>query len=345
MPEMRLELADLGWDVAWAEAFRPFAGRNLVPARVSQEGRHHVAVFAEQGEIECAVAGRLYHAAVSKADLPHIGDWVAVIPPAASGSQGLVEAVLPRRTWFSRRDPGKHGDVQVVAANLDWLFIVESLDASSNSRRIDRFLAMVAPGGARPAIIFNKADLVKDLEPFRARLGPAATGVPIFITAANRGQGIEPLRMLLHRGVTGGFVGPSGVGKSTLANRLLGQEKQRTAEVRTCDRKGYHTTTTRSLLRLPGGGLIIDTPGMRELQLWADASPEEAFPDIETLAAACRFRDCRHQSETDCAVQAALMHGQLDADRLQSYVKLRREREAVYPNRRRPPPRGRSRRR
>jgi ribosome biogenesis GTPase len=243
---------------------------------------------------------------------------------AGTDSEASIDALLPRRSRFSRKVAGETTEEQVVAANIDTVFLVSGLDHDFNLRRIERYLTTAWDGGARPVIILNKADLATDLPAAIAQVEAVACGAPIHAMSSKRGDGVEVLGAYLAPGQTCAFLGSSGVGKSTLVNRLRGDERQRTAEVRASDSRGRHTTTNRELLELPGGGLLIDTPGMREMQLW-EGSLEDAFADIHALATGCHFRDCRHTTEPRCAVVAASEHGGLDPARLESYRRLQRE--------------------
>jgi ribosome biogenesis GTPase len=213
-----------------------------------------------------------------------------------------------------------------VAANIDLVFLVNALDATFNLRRLERYLVLAAGSGAQPAVVLNKSDLCDDLSRLVNEVRAVASQIPVYVMSAARGEGLEPLRNSLGVGVTGAFLGPSGVGKSTIINRLIGLEKLKTRKVREYDGKGRHTTSHREMVVLPSGGILIDTPGMRELQLWeGEEGIEEAFDDIESLAATCRFRNCRHDSEPECAVRKALQEGILDQGRYASYLKLQRE--------------------
>ena len=290
MTEDRLRA--LGWDDTFAAAFAPYADRS-VPGRVTLEHQKIYRVSTADGEILARVRGRLRHLADRRERFPAVGDWVAVSPGGAADDEGAIEALLPRRSRFSRKVAGETTEEQVVAANIDTVFLVSGLDHDFNLRRIERYLTTAWDGGARPVIVLNKADLVVDIGDILRQVEGVASGAPIHVMSSKRGEGIDALYAYLGPGQTGAFLGSSGVGKSTLINRLRGDDRQRTAEVRASDSRGRHTTTNRELLELPGGGLLIDTPGMREMQLW-EGSLEDAFADIHALAAGCHFRDCRH---------------------------------------------------
>jgi ribosome biogenesis GTPase len=319
------ELEELGWGPFFSEAWSDHASPGLVPARVVVAHARAVRVRGAEGEQIAGISGRLRHGARSPEDLPAVGDWVA-LRPREGGGRTLVHAVLPRRTAFVRRAAGEITVQQVLAANVDTVFLVMGLDRDYNPRRIERALVLAWESGAEPVVLLNKADLCDDIEARQSEIEAAAPGVPVRVIAAKEGRGLEALDRWLRRGWTVALLGSSGVGKSTLVNRLLGEEKQRTREVRESDQRGRHTTTHRELVLLPGGGLLLDTPGLREIQLWAsEEGLATAFEDIEALAPGCRFRDCEHGSEPGCAVRAAVESGELAEDRLASYHKLRAE--------------------
>ena len=316
-------LGALGWDDGFAAAFAPYADR-CVPGRIVLEHQKIYRVGTAAGELLARVRGRLRHQADRRDQFPAVGDWVAVSPGSGPDAQGAIEALLPRRSRFSRKVAGETTEEQVVAANVDTVFLVSGLDHDFNLRRIERYLTTAWDGGAQPVIVLNKADLAADLGAIVAEVETVSSGAPIHAMSAKTGAGVEALAPYLVAGRTSAFLGSSGVGKSKLINRLLGDERQRTGEVRAHDSRGRHTTTHRELLELPGGGLLIDTPGMREVQLW-EGSLEDAFADIHALAAGCHFRDCKHDSEPRCAVARAADNGGLDPARLESFRRLQRE--------------------
>ena len=319
-------LVELGWTEPLQRHFELYQREGLVPARVAVEHRTRYELYSERGAVEAELAGKLRHKAARR-ERPGVGDWVALLPPP-EGAVGLIQAVAPRTSAFTRKVPGREHAEQVVAANVDVVFIVTSLNAELNPRRLERYLTLGWESGARPVIVLNKADRCEEPEPLVRSVEAVAAGVPLLQTSAKTGQGIEALRSFLLEHRTGALLGSSGVGKSTIINALLGFERQATAEIREDDARGRHTTTRRELVLLPGGGLLIDTPGMRELQLnEAGHGLLSAFEDIEALAEGCAFGDCRHGPEPDCAVRAAVAEGRLAAERLESYHKLVRELE------------------
>jgi ribosome biogenesis GTPase len=316
-------LAALGWDQQWADQFAPHAARGLVAARVALEHQHIYRVSTHEGECLARVRGRMRHQAEAREAFPAIGDWVAV--ETRPGRDAVIEAVLPRRSKFSRKSAGDVTEEQVVAANIDVVFLVSGLDNDFNLRRIERYLVTAWDGGARPVILLNKADLVDDVSAALDAVMGIAAGAPVHAISSKTGVGIEVLDQYLREGVTGAFLGSSGVGKSSLINALLGEQRLRVADVREKDQRGRHTTTHRELLVLPRGGVIIDTPGMREMQLWEGTL--DAFPDIQSIGVDCHFRDCRHEAEPRCAVRVAVEEGRIAPARLESYHKLQRELE------------------
>lgn len=318
------QLSDLGWD-AWFQArFDRLADPELQPARVVSESRDRYALLTASGPMDAQLAGKFRHEARHRGDLPAVGDWVAIRP--FSDKEGLIHAVLPRRSTFSRKAAGTGSQEQLVAANLDVVFLVMAMNHDFNLRRLERYLVLAWESGAEPVVLLTKADLCPDLDARIPEVETIAGLAPVLVTSSLTGSGIEPVRARIPSGRTAGLLGSSGAGKSTLINCLLGQDLLETGSVREGDDRGRHTTTRRQLLRLPGGGLILDTPGMRELGLWdAGDGLLATFEEVQALAGHCRFRDCGHASEPGCAVREALADGTLDPERLESFRKLQRE--------------------
>ncbi|HEY7258068.1 MAG TPA: ribosome small subunit-dependent GTPase A [Gaiellales bacterium] len=319
-----MNIASLGWGDALAETFQEHADAGLRPGRVAIQHRGAYVLLTEDGEVWAGVRGRLRHAADSTADLPAVGDWVAYDHPEGA-ERAAVHAILPRRSAFRRKQAGYETAEQVVAANVDVLFLVTSLNQDLNVRRIERYMTLAWESGADPVVVLTKADLCADVQTAVALVETVTFGVPVHVTSALTGEGFDALRAHLEGGRTGAAVGSSGVGKSTLINHLAGEERLATRDIRS-DGRGRHTTTHRELIVLPGTGCVIDTPGMRELQLWdSEEGLEKAFEDVETLILECRFSDCAHETEPGCAVRSALDDGRLESERFESYRKLQRE--------------------
>lgn len=322
---MTASLAPLGWNSRLEQAFAEHASPGVVAARVALEHTHIYRVLTGDGESLARISGRLRHRAVTRADFPAVGDWVVLEPPRQSGDSRIV-AVLPRHSRFSRRAAGDPTEEQVVAANVDTVFLVGGLDGDFNLRRIERYLLVASESGASPVIVLNKADVPADAEAMAADVRAVAGAVPVHVMSCHVSGDVDVLRQYLGPGQTAALLGSSGVGKSTIVNRLMGRELLRTREVRESDSRGRHTSTARQLIVLPESGVLIDTPGMRELQLWdAGETMGGTFGDIELRASGCRFRDCRHRQEPGCAVRAAVETGHLTPGRLESYHKLQSE--------------------
>jgi ribosome biogenesis GTPase len=321
-----VDLSTLGWVSPDQEtAFEPYGAAGLAAGRVGAHHRGGYVVYSQLGELLGVLPGRLRSAAPG--ELPAVGDWVAFRP--LDGAAALVEAVLPRRTCFrrSRRDLARGsnvGEEQVVAANVDVVFLVADLSVPGSPRSLERYLAAAWESGAEPVVVLTKLDLCADPAARVAEAQHVGLGVPVQAVSAATGEGVEAIRALLAGNRTAALLGPSGAGKSTLVNRLLGREAQATRALRS-DGRGRHTTTARELFLVPGGGLVLDTPGLRVLQLWDDDGLHGAFADLDDLARQCRFSDCRHETEPGCAVRAAVEDGLLDGERLQSWAKLGRE--------------------
>ncbi len=318
-----MDLQDLGWNAFFADAFAPHEANGWIPARVA--ARHHgpCELLTARGRLGGLPAGKL-----DDDELPVVGDWVAV-RPLDGERKAIIEAVLPRRTAFTRKEAWRRAVEQVVAANVDTILLTTAFGADLNPRRIERYLTATWDSGADPVLVVNKLDEAQDAPAELARVEAVALGVPVLAVSAATGDGIDALRPYLQPGRTVALLGSSGVGKTTLANRLLGGGRLATGAT-SAGGKGRHTTTRRDLIPLPGGGMLLDTPGMRELQLWADESAlEETFPEVASLAGRCRFADCSHEREPGCAVRAALADGSLAAERYESSAKLQRELRAL----------------
>jgi len=321
--EFVLNLQDLGWDAFFADAFGPYAADNLIPARVS--ARHHgpCELMTERGRMGGIPAGKL-----SEEELPAVGDWVAV-RPVDGERKAVIEAVLPRRTSFTRKEAFQRTVAQVVAANVDTVFVVTAFGFDLNPRRLERYLTSAWDSGSTPVVIVNKSDTADDPEAELLEVEPVTMGVSVHAVSAVSGQGLDDLDPYLQPGQTVALLGSSGVGKSTIVNRLAGREVLATSHT-SAGGRGRHTTSHRELVPLPSGAVLLDTPGMRELQLWADEEVlDTTFSEISDLAAQCRFSDCSHEREPGCAIRQALNDGTLARDRWDSYCKLQREIRAL----------------
>lgn len=326
MSEKTLSIQTLGWNAALEKSFAGFREKGFEPGRVAEEDKHHYVIFAESGTLLGKVTGKFLHETRSRALLPKVGDWVAFSPVRKEEDKAQIHAVLPRRTKLSRKVPGRETEEQVLVTNVDIAFVVQALDRSFNPAQLQRHLAMVVDGGVKPVVVLNKADLCDDILEKLATVERIAADAPVIAVSARTGRAIDSLTQLIRPGETIVFVGASGVGKSSLINFLYGEEILPTTEVRESDSKGRHTTSWRELIVLPNGGLVIDTPGMREFQMWlAGESGQEAFADVEEIAVRCHFRSCSHTVEKRCAVLAAVEGGELARDRYENFLKLKRE--------------------
>jgi ribosome biogenesis GTPase / thiamine phosphate phosphatase len=313
-------LEELGWDANWASSFEQLEDNDLVPARIAAQHRGAYLVWSAEGELRARAAGRLFYAHEVGAPIPAVGDWVGL-------RETTITSILPRRSAFIRKRAGLGSDEQVLAANVDAAFLLAGLDDDFSLRRLERYITTAWDSGAEPIVVLTKADLCPDVADAVLQVEHVAIGLPIYPISNVTGIGLDELMPHLSPGRTVVLLGSSGVGKSTLLNRLVGTELMRTAAI-AADGTGRHTTTHRELVQLPGGALVIDTPGLRELQFW-EGDLNAAFEDIEALAAECRFRDCAHAREPGCAVLAAVDEGRLELDRLRSWRKLQRELEAI----------------
>ncbi|WNB91639.1 ribosome small subunit-dependent GTPase A [Bacillus sp. NEB1478] len=320
-----MNLKSLGWNQTFEESFQEYNNQALVPGRISIEHKGLYRVLTENGELLGEITGKIRFNAEGRQDYPAVGDWVAVQANPSEG-KAYIHGILPRKSKFSRKAAGVTTEEQIVATNVDTVFLVNALNQDFNLRRLERYLLMAWESGAAPVIVLSKADLCEDIQSIIDEVESIAFGVPIFSVSSETGMGIDALSDFIKEGQTVALLGSSGVGKSTLANKLFGSEVLKTNEIRVEDGKGKHTTTHRELLVLDSGGILIDTPGMRELQLWeGDSSLSQSFQDVESIADQCRFRDCSHNNEPGCAVQSAIETGDLDEDRYNSYLKLQRE--------------------
>jgi len=320
-------IKDLGWDAYFEAQWNADDRGMCVPARVVAQQRGMWRLAGGFEECWAEPSGRLRLEAEVGGDWPAVGDWLAA-QNCIGGTRAIIETVLPRRGKFSRKVAGKRAAEQVIAANVDKAVVVAGLDGDFNVRRMERYLAQCWDSGARAVLVLNKADACQSAREYVEQAEAIAMGAMVYVLSARSGEGVESFERSLARGETVVFLGSSGVGKSTLVNRLLRQDRQTTAAVRESDNRGRHTTTARELLVLPNGAIVIDTPGLRELQLWeAEEGVGRAFADIAELAHQCKFRDCTHQNEPGCAVQAALQNGALDSGRFENLRKLEREQE------------------
>jgi len=320
-----LDLQILGWNSFFEEGFKEYKQQGFEVARVALEHKRLYRVLSEHGELLAEVSGKLRFHASERQDFPAVGDWV-VISARPDEQKATIHGILPRKSKFSRKAAGDTTEEQIVAANIDTIFLVNALNADFNVRRIERYVLTAWESGANPVIILSKADLCDDVQQMIQQVESVAFGVPIHAISAEKNIGMEQLTPYLDGGKTIALLGSSGVGKSTITNAFLGRDKQEVKTIREGDDRGRHTTTHRELIVLDSGGILIDTPGMRELQLWdANEGLHQSFSDIEELFENCRFRDCSHTKEPGCAVQKALSEGILDESRYASYVKLQKE--------------------
>ncbi|WP_321368424.1 ribosome small subunit-dependent GTPase A [uncultured Desulfuromusa sp.] len=326
-----MTLEDWGWSPFFTEKMKPWEKSGYLPAKVIRAEKNYFRVWTLQGELTVRFAGKIRHKADSRVDLPVVGDWVMVEPQ--TGQRGIIHALLERKSSFSRNLPGRRKtkgqervEQQVIAANVDLIFIVSGLDRDFNIRRIERYLTLVSSSGADAVVLLNKTDLCENPENCKARVEAISGNAPVHLFMAREAEQLDILFNYMQPGKTIALLGSSGVGKSTILNGMLGEERQKIGAVSQADGKGRHTTTHRELILFPDGGILMDNPGMRELHLWGDTDDlTESFSDIETLAADCKFTDCRHKTEPGCAVTKALETGNLSSERLVSYHKLKDE--------------------
>ncbi|MGP4041962.1 ribosome small subunit-dependent GTPase A [Gracilibacillus sp. D59] len=315
-------LNELGFDHSYQELVKDTP---YTVGRVAKSANGIYLVYSVKGSIHCEVSGKFFHHAEHARDFPCVGDWV-LFDYTTTDSKGIIHQVLERKSVLSRHAAGEKQQEQLIAANLDTVFLVSALNNDFNVRRMERFLTQVYESGASPVFILTKKDLCEDVDEKLRAVEEIAIGLPILTVDALHNEGMDQLTPFLHTGKTISLLGSSGVGKSTLINRLLGEEVQKTQSIREDDAKGRHTTTERELFLLPDGGIIIDTPGIRELQLWStEDAASQTFQDIEELEGQCKFRDCHHRSEPGCAVKKAISSGVLSEERFKSFRKLQRE--------------------
>jgi ribosome biogenesis GTPase len=329
LPDLSSLIA-LGFSPVWEALFAPFAARGLVPARVIRGDRGSVLIATADDVVHARPSSRLLKSAGSSAESPAVGDWVAVDAGGERANAPLIQAVLPRKSAITRRDPGRTAELQVLAANIDTVFVVHPIVDPPNLRRIERELSVAWDSGAVPVVLLTKADLSADPDSARSAVEEVALGADVLVMNALAGDGVQPILGYLSDHRTAVLVGPSGAGKSTLVNSLLGEQRQLTRAVRVSDGHGMHTTVARELIQMPGGGVLIDTPGLRAFGLTgSEGGIASVFPEVARLSAACRFSDCAHVGEPGCAVQAAVDAGDIQPERLVSYHKLMSEAQAA----------------
>jgi ribosome biogenesis GTPase len=322
-----MDLEKLGWDSHFEKHFEQYKEKRFMPARIALEERTLYTAYSEIGELTGKVTGRFRYNARSRSDYPVVGDWVA-IKGNPDTEKMSIHGVLPRKSKFSRKISATEGRIteeQVISSNIDTVFLVIALDADFNIRRIERYLSIVQESGANLVVVLNKMDICHNVYEYIKKVKSITRGVPIYAVSALENTGIEQLDTYLSKGQTVTLVGSSGAGKSTLINSILGEDRQATGDVREYDGKGRHITIKRELILLPGGGLVIDNPGMRSISLWGETGVDETFEDIVTLSKQCKFKDCQHKTEPGCAIKKAIEDGTLDKERYRNYLKLQRE--------------------
>ncbi|MFH1424351.1 MAG: ribosome small subunit-dependent GTPase A [archaeon] len=329
MTTAKIDLKKIGWDSFFEESFSPYQLNGLVPGRIIKVQRKGYIALTETGETEVKVSGKFRFDATEKGAYPVVGDWVA-IKKGVANEEGTIKTVLPRRNKFSRKVAGVTTEEQILVANVDMVWIVAGLDNEFNIQRIERYLTLVSESKSKPVVILNKSDLCDNPEERGEEVKKIAQNAPVHILSAKLNQGLDALDQYLEEGKTIAILGSSGVGKSTILNQLLGVDRQEVGEVRETDGHGRHITAYRELFMMPKGGMIIDNPGVREMQLWSKGEGiSEMFRDVEEIIQQCKFTDCNHENAPDCAVKEALDTGKLDPRRYAHYLKLKQEVEVL----------------
>jgi ribosome biogenesis GTPase / thiamine phosphate phosphatase len=332
----KLSLENLGWSDFYQKNYDEIKSKydpNIIPARVSIEYLSSYKLYSEQGELSGMLAGKFHYQSQGHKDFPVVGDWV-LVKPVLNEEKAIIQHILPRKTKFSRKEAGQKTDEQIIAANIDLIFLMSSMNIEFNPNRIQRYLALIFESGAEPVILLNKSDLAEDKNYFVGKVKEINSDIPVYCISSIYHEGIEDLKKYFSENTTSAVIGSSGVGKSTFINELLGENYSATQEISLYKDRGIHTTAHRELIILPSGGLIIDTPGMREVQLWeAGEGISEVYSDLEELSLECKFSDCKHESEPGCAIQKAIEEGIITEERLKSFKKLERELNRLEMNR------------
>ncbi len=323
-----MKVSEYGYDKFFKIQFEKAAGEGSLPARIISESRNHFKVVCEKGFFEAKLSGKLRQSAIFKSDLPAVGDWVAIY---VRRDKAFIHAILDRKSSITRKTAGKVFDRQVLSSNIDVLFIVTSLDCDFNINRLGRYVSLAKTGRVKPVILLSKSDLVSETGSFAGQITENFPSVPVHSVSVKDENTLKLMEKYLKKGVAASFVGSSGVGKSTLINMLAGEDIRKTAEVSKTDNKGRHTTSQRELILLENGGIVIDTPGIRELQVW-DEDISSGFEDIEKLSQDCRFFDCMHDTEPDCAVKKGVEEGTISAKRLEKWKERKKEIEEMVKN-------------